>query len=190
VDILRVLGLCGVAGANRPNRLVGNHQRRQRSGVEALDCRFHLAQHDVERLASLPLLQALAYAQDWHDVVRQQGGDLFSHTRVGFAEELTPLRVTNDAVPAAHVDQKRGAEFARPGARIFPVRVLCRQPNCRTVDRALHGRERGRDWSKDHVASRLTAHMRGNRDRQCLRLVHGIVQLPVACDQRFAVGHD
>ncbi len=95
MDLLRVLGLGDLAGADGPHRLVGDDPEAGLLGQLAQDG-AHLALDHLERLAGLALLQRLAHADDGAEPGGGRSGGLAGDALVGLAEELAPLAVAED----------------------------------------------------------------------------------------------
>ena len=83
----------------------GHDERRESDRVEALGRGLHLTENDVEGLASFPLLEAFAHAEDWDELVNQERAHLLAHAGVRFAEDLTALGMPDDAMRATGIEK-------------------------------------------------------------------------------------
>ena len=118
-----MLGRRGLAGADRPDGLVGDHEAVVIAGREGdrldLDLEHELG---VPRLA---LLERLADAGD-HARARPRARRAARRATVSsrLAEELAPLRVADERALHAELEQHLGRDLARVGAARLPVHVL------------------------------------------------------------------
>lgn len=69
VDLLRLLGRCGLARADGPNGFVCDHELLVLLGGEVVDDLFDLRLHHVEVLAGFTLFEVLAHAVDRRQAV-------------------------------------------------------------------------------------------------------------------------
>ena len=103
MHFLGLLGRGDPAGADRPNRLVGDHQPadllRRNAGQRAVELP---ADHFV-RAAGFAIGQQLADANDRRQPGGQCGQQLLVHLGIGFLEQLPPLAVAENDEPAAEV---------------------------------------------------------------------------------------
>ena len=70
----------------------------------------------ADHAAVWPACRSLSSSPDADDRVKpggQRGHCLGPHLLVGLAQDVPPLAVAKDHVPAAQVQQHRGADFAR-----------------------------------------------------------------------------
>ncbi len=99
VDLLGLLGGRDLAGADRPDRLVGDHHllgfvgRRRASRIAS-----SLAADHFHRAARFALGERLADARDRQQTRRERGLRLLRDALVGLAEVLAALRVAEDHV--------------------------------------------------------------------------------------------
>src|SRR3989441_9157326 len=70
-DAVGLLPRCGAAGPNRPDRLIRDHERTDLLGRQHRDHDFDLPGDHTLGLPGVPLLQALAYAENWNEAVRK-----------------------------------------------------------------------------------------------------------------------
>ena len=98
---LGVLGRRRAAGADRPDRLVGDDERRDLLGVTPGQRGVDLAEDLRLGVARLALLERLADADDRrHARGAWIAADLLGDHLVGLAEQLAPLAVAGDHVAA------------------------------------------------------------------------------------------
>src|SRR5262245_2982140 len=111
VHLLGGLRRRGPAGADRPDRLVGDHELgRARLGHQREAAR-ELAGHDVDRAAGLALLERLADAHDRRDPGREQRRGLVRYVRVALAVVGAALAVADDRIATAELREHRGGDL-------------------------------------------------------------------------------
>src|SRR6476620_5724935 len=103
VRLLRLDRRRGPAGADRPDRLVRDHERADLLAGDGVEPSLNLAIEDGHRRAGLALGQRLADADDRNEVGGNRGADLPVHHLVGLAEQRPPLRVADDHVLGARL---------------------------------------------------------------------------------------
>src|SRR5580765_2467828 len=86
--LLRLLGRRGAAGADRPDRLVGDHGARDRAAIDAGQVRLKLLLEHCIGLPGIACILALADAEDWLQAGGQRRRNLARQRLVGLAEEL------------------------------------------------------------------------------------------------------
>src|SRR2546425_3165013 len=70
-DAVGLLPRCGAAGPNRPDRLIRDHERADLVSGQHRDPNFTLPGDHALSLLSVPLIQALAHAENWNEPVRK-----------------------------------------------------------------------------------------------------------------------
>jgi hypothetical protein len=111
-------------GETIPNRLI-----RHDNLAPVLDLvrnRLELARHDLNRLARLALLEALAAAQNHADAAVERRLGLGRHKRVVFLQDHAALRVPDERPGNAAVLELLGRDLAREGAAGLVEDVLGR----------------------------------------------------------------
>ena len=128
----------GAAGADGPDGLIGDdalaHLLRGYAGQGAL----HLEGNELQGHAHIPLLQALAHADDGVQARLQGGVDLLVDGHVGLAEVLPPLTVADNDILDAQVLEHIGGHLAGVGAVGLKVQVLRANGHPHILER-LHG---------------------------------------------------
>ena len=157
----RLLGRGGLAGADRPHRLVGDHEPLVLAGGERDRLDLDL-EHELG-VAGLALLQRLADAGDHAEPGFERGARAAGDGLVALAEQLPTLRVADERALDAELEQHLGRDLAGVGALRLPVHVL-------RVDRAAaldRGRERDERRAEDDVDAvrRLEARRRRRAPR-------------------------
>ena len=132
VRLLRHLGRGGLPGADRPDRLVGDHE--VVVGLEHAD----LAAEDVVGLARLALGQGLADAGDHVQPALQRGAAAPRDGLVGLAEVLAAFRVADERAVDAELAEHRRGDLAGERAFALPVAVLGEDTDLRAGE-CLHG---------------------------------------------------
>ena len=121
VRLARLLGRRGLAGADRPDRLVGDHQPLVRAG--RLGNRLDLEPQHEHHLPGLALLERLADAGDHAQPVPERGAGrraMSRRSRRSTAAAPSGRRSRRDA----ELGQHRRRDFAGEGALVGPVHVL------------------------------------------------------------------
>ena len=88
------------AGADRPDRLVGDDAAAPSTAGDPRERRGDLAGDLASVRAGLALVERLADADDRRHLLRQHGPHLLVHDLVGLAEQLAALGVPDDHVAA------------------------------------------------------------------------------------------
>ena len=132
VRLLGDLGRRGLAGADRPDRLVGDDE--VVLGLEHRD----LATQDVLGLPRLALGLGLAHAGDHGQARIERRAGTLRDALVGLAEELASLRVADDRAVDPELAQHRRGDLAGERALRLPVHVLRGDRDVR-AGQELHG---------------------------------------------------
>ena len=123
----RLLGLLGgghLAGPDRPDRLVGDHDVAEPLGVDARQVLLDLMAELALGVAALALLLGLADAQHRQQPGVERGRHLLGQRPVGLAEQLAPLGVPEDHAVHADLGQHRRRDLAGERALVRVVHVL------------------------------------------------------------------
>lgn len=124
MDLLRLRGGSDLAGANSPDRLVGNDHAGPLLSSDSLSDGTELCGDDGDGLALLALLEGLAAAEDDADALVEGvlglGGDEF----VGLLEDDTALGVADQGPADVGVLELGGGDLAGEGALVLVVDVL------------------------------------------------------------------
>ena len=187
--VVRLLGGRGLAGADRPDRLVGDDDVGEAARPRPATGRRRSGGAATGSVSSpLALGLGLADAEDRQQPRRQRRRHLAGERLVGLAEELPPLGVAEDDRLGAGVEQHRRRDLSGEGAGVLEVHVLRRRrrrripaQSCATSGSARNdgqiddlGGRRRRAPRRRAAAPRRTA--RASPDR--------LVHLPVRRDQR------
>ncbi|CAN3995747.1 Spore coat protein gerQ, partial [Dysosmobacter welbionis] len=156
-------------------------------GGHAVQGALHLKGNPLVGDAGLPLLQALAHADDGVHAGIQHGVDLLVDGGIGLAEILPPLAVAHDDVLHAQVLQHVGGDLAGVGALLLKVHVLGAHGDPQVLERLGGGLNvAGRDTDQG-VAPLGPGHDLLQFLGEFLRLSGGHVHFPVSGDNRFAI---
>src|SRR6266850_2598489 len=128
VDLLRLSGRGGAAGADRPHRLVGDDAGGELLGADVGEGRVDLPGNDGAGRLRLTLLERLADADDRNESGGQHGVDTPIDGLVRLAEELPALGVADDDERAPRLAQHRDRDLARVGC----LRLLAPSPSARS----------------------------------------------------------
>ena len=186
-DLTGLLGGGGLAGADGPDGLIGDDAAAQLVGGHAVQGALHLEGDPLAGDSGLPLLQALAHADDGIHAGVQYGVDLLVDCLVGLAEILAALAVAHDDVFYAQVLQHFGGHLAGVGALLLKVDVLGAHGDAQV----LEGLGGGGDVAGGDADQRL-APLGPGQDLldllgEFLGLSGGHVHLPVAGDDGFTI---
>ena len=180
VRLLRELRRRGLAGADRPDRLV-----RDDEVLVALEHR-DLAAQNVLRLPRLALGLGLADARDHRQAGVERGACAPGDGLVRLAEVLPPLGVADDRAVDAELAQHRRRHLAGERAFVsqctFCAATATSVPasTCTAVASETYGGQTTTSTSaRPRVLAQLPAEVR--------RLLRPLVHLPVACDQHAAI---
>src|SRR5262245_27857508 len=110
--------------ANGPDRLVGDDYTGKVLCSQILEAIFELRLNHWGCLASLPLGEHFAYADNRNQICRQCRQGLSPHRLVRFPKILPALRVTNNRIATTQVGQHCGRDFTSKGALLFPKDIL------------------------------------------------------------------
>ena len=124
MDLLSLVGGRGLAGADRPNGLIGDNELVAVGGGNVLKTDVHLALDDFIELSGFALFERFADADDSCKTGGDDGARTLIDGLVGLAEVLTALGVSDDDVLSAGIEKHSGGNFARIGALLFPMGVL------------------------------------------------------------------
>ena len=123
-----------LAGADRPDRLVGDHQGGDlRLGAPG-DAGVDLAEHLRLGRPRLALVERLADADDRGHPVLLDGRDLGGDHLVGLAEQLAPLAVAADDVLHVELGEEHRRHLPGERALVLPVAVLGAEGERQVVD--------------------------------------------------------
>ena len=165
-------------GADRPHRLVGDHEPLvlRESRDLAFEHRFGLL--------GLALCLGLPHARDDRETRLERGVDSQPHGVVGLAEVLPALGMADEGSLHAELEQHRRGHLAREGTFELPVHVLGVDRDAASLAEALDRRvERHERRADDDVdVGRAIAETPDLR-RELPRLVRALEHLPVARDQ-------
>src|SRR5215471_2476060 len=189
-DLLRVLRQRHLAGADRPDRLIGDRQHTDLLGGEPCQPGVKLPDAVRKMRPRLPDSQRLPDRQHWLHLVLQYGLDLGVHQRIVFVVKLPPLRVPGQYITAPELGQHPPADVTGVGAVLMWRDVLrpVLQLELVTLDERLHAAQGG-EWREHDDVNRREV-LVGQPERELLgereRFQVVVVHLPVADDQRLA----
>ena len=124
MDLLRLLGRRGLAGADGPHRLVRDDELGGILRRQALETNLKLAADDFVDEVSLTLVERLANAHHAGETRLDRSRRALVDGLVRLAEILTALAVTGDDVGRARVDDHARGDLAGERAVVLPVAVL------------------------------------------------------------------
>ena len=173
VRLLGQRGRGGLAGADRPDRLVCDHELLVRARRER--DRLDLDLQDELGVAGLALLERLADAGDHGKTGLERGPRAAGDHLVRVAEEVPPLRVADERPLDAELEQHRRRDLAGVGTARLPVDVL-------RVDRPA-ALDRGRERDERRAEDDVDARRRVEAVEELAHLGRAFEHLPVAGDQ-------
>ena len=183
MDLFRLRGGRGLAGADGPDGLVGDHHVLHIFGGEVVQDGLRLLGHDVEVLAGLALIEALAHAED--DLQARFEGEfgLDDELLVGLAIVLAALGMAEDGILATQGGEHVHGDFAGVGALHVVGAVLRGEGHLGALQGLGHGGEVGERRSHDEFNVRgkvLPLGHDGLGELDALR--NCSVHLPVSCN--------
>ena len=123
VDFLGLLGAGAAAGADGPDRLIGQDHARHGFGAQGQHG-LELALDDGQRVAGVAIGQRFAHADHGSQAGGQRGARLVRHDLVGLAVQHATLGVAGQGPAAAEFLQHRAGDFARVGALFLSADIL------------------------------------------------------------------
>ena len=151
-----------------------------------LQCGFDLHGDPFLGDTGLPLLQALAAAEDGGQSRFQGGQHLLVHVLVGFAHGA-PLTVAQDHIFAADVGEHFGGNFAGIGPGVFGVHILRADGNAGFPHGSDGGGNADGRNAQDNIAPAALGQRRFENIHKFPGLAGGFIHLPVAGNDGFAV---
>src|SRR5450759_5117690 len=182
VSVLRVGTL---AGADRPHRLVRDHQAGRIVGRTVGQARLDLRAHDLVRGPGVVVVGQLPDAHDHVELAAKRGRRLPGHHLIRLAKVDAALRVAGDD-PVAPTLQHRGRDLARIRTRKLPEAVLRTELHAGLGQHLGHGHQPG-ERRKDGDLDAISVSPRHRQDaahqvERVLRVVR--IHLPVCCHDR------
>merc|ERR1719424_483753 len=135
MGLLRHLGGGRQARADRPDRLVSDHNILHHLRAHTLEAGRQLLVAHVERLPALALLLEFADAEDALQALLEDLEGLLVDVLVAVAERRATLRVARKDVLGAHRLEHRGGHGRSVRTRAFIVGVLRAKANARVAER-------------------------------------------------------
>ena len=177
----------GLTGSDRPERLVGDDHMAHLLGGHAGQSGLDLKGDQLHGDAQLPLLQALAHADDGVQAGVDGGVDLFVDGQVGLVPVLAALRVADDDVLDAQILEHSGGHFAGVSAALLKVKVLGADGDAGILKRL----DRGGDVDKGNAQNDVAPFGLGHQGLELVGerpgLGCGLVHLPVSGNDGLAV---
>lgn len=123
MDFLGLLGAGAAAGADGPDRLIGQDHARHGFGAQGQHG-LELALNDGQRVAGVAIGQRFAHADHGSQAGGQRGARLVRHDLVRLAVQHATLGVAGQGPAAAEFLQHRAGDFARVGALFLSADIL------------------------------------------------------------------
>ncbi len=124
MDLVGVLRRGGPPGADRPDRLVGDHELRHLPRRQSSQPDLQLAPHHRLDLTPITFVELLPDAEHWSQALSGDRRHLSPHRLVRVAEDMAAFGVPCQHEGRAGVAGHRRRDRASKGARCFPVDVL------------------------------------------------------------------
>ena len=136
VHSLSLFRRCRLAGADRPNGLIGHNHARKPLSPEQINHMIQLRTNDCLGFASLTLRERLSHTQNRRQAGIQRSLYLCSNHGISFAKQATPLGMPDDDPRATKIEEHRGAHLTgiRPILECAEILPANRNPS------ALYGR--------------------------------------------------
>ena len=186
-DLAGLLGGGGLAGADGPDGLIGDDAAAQLVGGDAEEGALHLQGDPFGGDAGLPLLQALAHADDGDQAGLDGGVDLLVHGEVGLVVVAAALGVADDDVLGPRLLDHVGGNLAGVGAVVQLVAGLGADGDVAVLEQPDGGLDVHGGDAQHHVAPLALGHDGLDLLGKGLGLGQGVVHLPVAGNDCFAV---
>src|ERR1019366_5903186 len=173
-----------LAGSNRPDGFVGNHDLGELLFGEPGDALLELAGEYRLGVAALAVGQQFADAHDGREAEFERRQGALEDRLIGLVEILAAFAVANNRVAGAHRFDHGAGDFAREGAFLGPPDILRADTNVRPFD-GSDGRVEIRERGTDHDLT-----MRGLLDQrpefleECSGFRGRLVHLPIARHDR------
>ncbi len=183
---LRLLRGGGLAGADRPDRLISDRHIGDLGAVKSFKAGHQLRGQDLGSIAGFALRQGLAHAQERQEAVAQGSLDLLVDQLVGLAKDVAALGMAQNHAGDPVCLEHRGGDFAGKRALVLEVHVLRAQCDGGAGQFLGDGRnqDRGR---RDHDLTilaqlrKLGVELGPDRLDQLAGLHRSEVHLPVGC---------
>ena len=178
----------GLAGADRPDRLVREDQRRHGRGGKSVEAARQLGRQHFFGAVAGAFGVGLADADNRLEARRERGLDAGVHGLVGLAEILAAFAVADDDVFDAGLLEHGRGDLAGERAGFGPVDVLRADLDVAAGGRLDHRRKRGEGRADDDVglARADVRDQRLQRFDQRFAFGGGLVHFPVTGDDDFA----
>jgi peptidyl-prolyl cis-trans isomerase D len=180
----------GAAGADRPDRLVGDDEAVERRAIRQRA--LELAGNGCDRVPGVALGQRLADAEDRHEADALRREDLGADLGIGLAVPPATLGMSEDDIGAAGIGQHFGADVAGIGALRLGMAVLAAERDAAAGEHGMDGGKQCRRRAEEKLAGKPTRHSPG-APRQCVGARDPVgaqaVHLPVAGDKLPPIGH-
>src|SRR5699024_1921760 len=183
-----------LAGADRPDRLVGDGGAGSVLGGDACVGTVHLGEGVRHLLTGLPHLEPFTHADDRGDVGAQGSLGLRPDQRVVLTVLLTSLGVAHDGVAHPELGQHGGRDLTGVGTLLVGGDVLRAVADLQLVGvhQGLHRAQVGERWADHHLHSVVVVLGVLEGPGELLHQVGGLVvvevHLPVARHQRGTAG--
>src|SRR5579859_217002 len=176
----------GAAGADRPDRLVRDDDRRQ--VVDAVKRGPNLAGDDDFGLTALLLFETFAHTDDRYERVLEGRLDLAADQRIILVAVLAAFGVAKNDIGREALEHPRG-DLTGEGAPGFGVQVLGADGDVGPAQTVRNRRERHERRTHNPFDSRIALQSRRQRVDERQPLGDGGVHLPVAGHDRSARAH-
>src|SRR5262249_39375825 len=139
-------------GADRPYRLVSDNDMGKRGIGQPAQPVTNLSAHHINGPSGIAFREGFPHTYDCFQSAAYRGKRLLFDGFVGLPEMLAALRVANDRIGASCLDKHPDGNLAGKSAFFFPMYILSRDCDTRTVGFINGGRKRGEGRSDDDVA--------------------------------------
>src|SRR4030042_5322619 len=115
MDFLSLFGSGRLARSNGPDRFISNDDASHLLLTDIFEPSWHLPLNHSKGLPPFPLLQGLPDTEDHFKPLAESGPYFSVHCLICLSKKLTPLRVAEDPIMAAHPFEHRRGDL--PGKR-------------------------------------------------------------------------
>ena len=183
-DLLGLVGGCGFAGADGPDRLIGDDDVLELLLADAAQRDLGLHADDLLGDALFSLFEHLTDAEDDLESGVQRGAGAGVDGLVGLTEVLSALGMADNDILDAHLGEHLGGDFAGEGAGDCPVAVLRADVEVGALAQRKGGFEVGERNAEHNLAAGVLDH-RGKLGDERLGGLAVVIHLPVSGNDCF-----
>ena len=182
-----LLGRGGLAGADGPQGLIGDDHVAHLVGGHVGQGALDLIGDELHGHAQLPLLQALAHADDGDEAGVDGGVDLLVHGEVGLVVILAALGVADDDILGPGLLDHLGGDLAGERTVVLVVAGLSADGDVTVLEQADGAGDVHRRDTEHHIAPLALGDDGLDLLGKGLHLRQGVVHLPVSGNDSLTI---